>query len=143
MNLYRLAGELSKRGQKPTALAADLGINVLYASFQSIKGITFSLGEYRFIIIDSELPEDQQEIVCGHEIAHFLLHPKANYLFILNYTFYYPSYEYQANRFCMEMFVGKEQAEQYACEISEAASRGDLEEMSRLVTRLIEEGCDF
>lgn len=84
MGRYDEAKELARQCQRPTALAAELGINVFFVPFKTIKGITFSLGTKKFIMIDSELPEYQREIVCGHEIGHFKLHPGASFFIYTN-----------------------------------------------------------
>jgi len=77
----------------------------------------------------------EQQLVCGHEIGHFLLHPEANFLFILEKTYFYSKHEYQANLFACELALG-EKAELYKCGVKEAAARGSLKEMAEVIWRL-------
>jgi hypothetical protein len=95
--LYKWVGELAGGGKKPLEIAADLGIRVLFVPFKEIKGIVFSLCSDKFILIDDDLTEIEQLIVCGHEIGHFLLHPSTNFLFILEKPGLYNKQEHQAN----------------------------------------------
>lgn len=120
---------------KPLDIAAALSIRVFFLPFKAIKGITLSIGSEKFILIDSGLTEIEQQLVCGHEIGHFLLHPATNFLFVLENTYFYTKHEYQANRFACELVLG-EKAEQYECEIREAAARGRLKEMVEIIWRL-------
>ncbi|MCL6480048.1 MAG: ImmA/IrrE family metallo-endopeptidase [Peptococcaceae bacterium] len=54
--------------------------------FKAIKGVALSLDSHKFILIDTGLTETEQQLVCGHKLGHFLLHPAANFLFILERT---------------------------------------------------------
>jgi Zn-dependent peptidase ImmA (M78 family) len=137
MSLYKEARELAKSGKKPLDIARSLGIKVLFVPFQKIKGLAISLGNKKFIIIDSGLSDAEKQFVCGHELGHFLLHPSTNFLFILQNTFFYSKQEYQANRFSCELLLG-EQAEEYKHIITEAAAAGKLEQLVQLVWELSE-----
>jgi len=94
------------------------------------------LGSERFIFIDSGLTEIEQQLVCGHELGHFLLHPNTNFLFILEKTYNYSKHEYQANRFACTLMVG-EKVDEYSVEIREAAASGRLDRMIEVVGRII------
>jgi Zn-dependent peptidase ImmA (M78 family) len=137
MTLYSIARELAESGRKPLEIAADLGIKVLFVPFTKIKGIILSTCSEKYILIDNGLTEIEQQIVCGHELGHFLLHPSTNFLFILEKTGFYTKQEYQANRFACSLILGEE-AEKYSCEINEAAARGRLERIVEVITRMIE-----
>jgi Zn-dependent peptidase ImmA (M78 family) len=138
MSLYKIAGELAGSGRKPLEIAADLGIKVLFVPFKEIKGIVLSLCSEKFILIDNGLTEIEQQIVCGHELGHFLLHPSTNFLFILEKTGFFSKQEYQANRFACTLMLGEE-AEKYSCEIKEAAARGRLDRLVEVIARLAKE----
>lgn len=116
-------------------IATELGIKVLFVPFKEIKGIILSLCSEKFIIIDNCLTEIEQQIVCGHELGHFLLHPSTNFLFILEKTGFYSKQEYQANRFACALMLGEE-AEKYGCEIKEAAAHGRLDRLVEVIARL-------
>lgn len=134
--LYKWVGDLTGGGKKPLEIAADLGIRVIFVPFKKIKGIVFSLCSDKFILIDDGLTEIEQQIVCGHEIGHFLLHPSTNFLFILEKTGLYNKQEHQANQFACALMLGEE-AEKYSAEIKEAAAHGRLDRLVEVVMRLI------
>lgn len=135
MALYEKAWELASGGEKPLEIAASLGIIVLQVPFKAIKGIALSLQAKKFILIDSGLTEIERQLVCGHELGHFLLHPNTNFLFILEKTGFYLKHEYQANRFACALMLGEE-AERYSCEIKKAAAEGRLDRMVEIIGRL-------
>ena len=137
MTLYKIARELAGSGRKPLEIAADLGIKVLFVPFKKIKGIILSICSEKYILIDNGLTEIEQQIVCGHELGHFLLHPSTNFLFILEKTGFYTKQEYQANRFACSLILGEE-AEKYICEIKDVATCGRLERIVEVITELIE-----
>ena len=139
MSLYSIAWELARGGKKPFEVAAEHGIRVMLVDFNVIKGIALSLGENRFILIDASLSDDEQQLVCGHEIGHFFIHPETNFLFILQNTHFYSQHEYQANRFACELMIG-EKAEEYSQLVSEAAATGRLDRMLEVIFQLIDEG---
>ena len=134
--------ELARGGMKPIDIAAELDIGVFLLPFKAVKGIALSLGSQKFIIIDKGLTEIEQQLVCGHEVGHFLLHGDSNFMFVLEKTFFYPKQEYQANLFAFQLMLG-EKAGVYETEIKEAASCRSLEEMAEIVysfTRDVDEG---
>jgi Zn-dependent peptidase ImmA (M78 family) len=135
MALYDKARELAVNGEKPLEIAASLGIILLEVPFKAIKGIALSLQGKKFIMIDSDLTEIEKQLVCGHELGHFLLHPDTNFLFVLDKTGFYSKHEYQANRFACMLMLGEE-AEKYGCEIGEAAAAGRLDKMVEIIGRL-------
>jgi Zn-dependent peptidase ImmA (M78 family) len=137
MTLYKIARELAESGRKPLEIAADLGIKVLFVPFKKIKGIILSICSEKYILIDNGLTEIEQQIVCGHELGHFLLHPSTNFLFILEKTGFYTKQEYQANRFACSLILGEE-TEKYSCAIKDVAARGRLDLMMGIITELIE-----
>ena len=132
---YKWVGELAGGGKKPLEIAADLGIRVLFVPFKEIKGIVFSRWSGKFIMIDDGLTEIEKQIVCGHEIGHFLLHPSTNFLFVLEKPGLYNKQEHQANQFACALMLGEE-AEKYRAEIKEAAAHGRLDLLVEVVIRL-------
>lgn len=139
MSLYSIAWELSRGGKKPFEVAAEHNIRVMLVDFSIIKGIALSLGENRFILIDAGLSDNEQQLVCGHEIGHFFMHPETNFLFILQNTCFYSKHEYQANRFACELMLG-EKAAMYSEMISQAAASGRMDRMLKVINLLINEG---
>lgn len=63
----------------PKQIAKEKDIKVIYLSLQVVYGMSFSLDLYKFIVVNSNLPEDIQELVVAHELGHFVLHPQGNF----------------------------------------------------------------
>lgn len=139
MSIYKKARVLARDGKKPLDIAAALGIRVLFLPLKTVSGMAISLGKEMFILIDQGLSEIEQQLVCGHELGHFFLHPATNFLFVLEKTGFYSKHEYQANRFACELVLG-ETAQLYECEIKEAAARGKLKEMAEVIRELAGRG---
>lgn len=89
LSLYSAARELARSGKRPLEIAAELNIKVMLLPFKGIGGIGLSLGQNRFIFLEASLSEEEQQLVCGHEMGHFFLHPETNFFFILKNTHYY------------------------------------------------------
>lgn len=142
MPSYELAQQYANSGKKPTQIAEELGVLVLYTPMELMKGIVFSAGQQKLIIINSLLEDVEKEFICSHEIGHLHLHPTHNFFKILDHTYFYTKGEYQANRFACEMMIG-EKAEQYFTTISETASRGRLQELVKLILDFKREKDDY
>ncbi len=135
---YEQALELARSGLKPIEIAACLGIGVLFLPFKTIKGLALALGSHKLILIDKGLTEIEQQLVCGHELGHFLFHAEANFMFILEKTLFYPKQEYQANLFACQLLLG-EKAGVYETEIKEVAGYRSLREMESIISCLVRE----
>lgn len=135
---YEQALELAGSGLKPIEIAACLGIEVLFLPFKTIKGLALALGSHKLILIDRDLTEIERQLVCGHELGHFLFHTEANFMFILEKTLFYPKQEYQANLFACQLLLG-EKAGVYETEIKEAAGYRSLREMESIISCLVRE----
>jgi Zn-dependent peptidase ImmA (M78 family) len=136
--LHEKALELARNGMKPIEIAACLEIEVCFLPFNTIKGIALALGTHKIILIDKGLTEMEQQLVCGHELGHFLFHAEANFMFILEKTLFYPKHEYQANLFACQLFLG-EKAGVYETEIKVAAGCRSLREMEDRISYLVRE----
>lgn len=128
--------ELARSGMKPIDIAASLGIEVQFLPFKSVKGIAMSLDSQKLIMIDKGLTEIEQQLVCGHELGHFLFHGESNFMFILEKTYFYPKQEYKANLFACELVLG-EKAALYQAQIKEAASSHNLKSMAEVISYLV------
>lgn len=137
---HQKALELARGGMNPFDIAAFLDIEVIFLPFKTLKGIAMSLGSHKFIQIDDGLTEIEQQLVCSHELAHFLLHGESNFMFILEKTYFYPKQEYQANLFACQLVL-REKAELYQTQIKEAATGGNLKKMAEVISGIVcEEG---
>ncbi|SMB81070.1 protein of unknown function [Desulfonispora thiosulfatigenes DSM 11270] len=61
----------------PFRLCQSLGILILYEKFSNnIKGYFLVQSRIQIIVINSNLPEELQRIICAHELGHAILHQK-------------------------------------------------------------------
>ncbi|HOV80969.1 MAG TPA: ImmA/IrrE family metallo-endopeptidase [Bacillota bacterium] len=128
----KLAREYATRD--PVCIAREMGITVLYVPMSRICGLAVSLGEYKIIGVQADLPEEAQMLVIAHELGHFALHPKGNsFMFILDHTFFYGKHEYQANMFAYALRLG-EKLTQYEPVIKELAA-GKVDKLISIFTK--------
>ncbi|KOS64663.1 ImmA/IrrE family metallo-endopeptidase [Lysinibacillus agricola] len=60
----------------------------------------------KYIVINNNLSEDMQRVVCAHELGHALLHPRANTPFMRKSTFFsIDKLEQEANRFAVQLLI--------------------------------------
>ncbi|MGB9903489.1 MAG: ImmA/IrrE family metallo-endopeptidase [Desulfotomaculales bacterium] len=114
-----------------------MGIKVTLAPFRNLNGMAVSLGKDKYILINENLTEMEQQFVAGHELGHFCLHPSTNFVFILQKTFFHSKHEYQANRFACELMLGKE-AKKYRQILAELCARGKIKEIAGFLESVIE-----
>lgn len=120
---WKLAEKYQTRD--PERIAREKGIKVIYLPFRSIYGISLRLGRYKLIGVKADLPRRAQKLVVGHELAHFVLHPKGSFFFVLTNTLFYSKEEYQANMFAAALMLGEDFA-RYEPVVKElAAARAD------------------
>ena len=95
--------------RNPFTIAKDLGIMVLFdESLDKLKGMYCVIKRNRIIIINSNLPENVQKIVCAHEIGHDVLHRDMAKLGALQEFVLYDMKsrpEYEANMFAAELLI--------------------------------------
>ncbi len=77
-------------------------------------------------------------MVSGHELGHFLFNEEANFMFILEKTYFYPKQEYQANLFACQLLLG-EKAEVYETELKEVTACDSLKKMAEVICYLAHE----
>ena len=58
----------------PFEAAKNLGIHVLYRNLNNLKGFYTLRCRERYIVINEALPQNEQKIVCAHELGHDRLH---------------------------------------------------------------------
>lgn len=58
----------------PFELADALHITIIYKSYQKMKGLYTIINRCRYIAINENLSEEEQRIVCVHELGHDMLH---------------------------------------------------------------------
>jgi len=98
----------------PFQLAASLGVKVLKLPLGNLKGFYKCIEQIKFIFINSNLKDDEQKIVCAHELGHAIMHSKVNCCFLHNFTFQCTSkIEIEANRFCAYLLITDEMIKDY------------------------------
>ena len=70
--VHRLQKKL--RTKDPFEAARNLGIHVLYRNLNNLKGFYTLRCRERYIVINESLSQNEQKIVCAHELGHALLH---------------------------------------------------------------------
>ncbi len=95
--------------RNPFTIAKDLGIMVLFDdSLNKLKGMYCIIKRNRIIILNSNLPEEVQRVVCAHEIGHDVLHRDLAQLGALQEFVLYDMKsrpEYEANMFAAELLL--------------------------------------
>lgn len=70
--VHRLQKKL--RTKDPFEAARNLGIHVLYRNLNNLKGFYTLRCRERYIVINESLSQNEQKIVCAHELGHDRLH---------------------------------------------------------------------
>lgn len=91
----------------PFVIARGLNILVKHFDFdEGTRGVYYRKMRRRFIVIDNNLPEELQRVVCAHELAHDRLHPGLSRFWLDEQTFYNTGkYERQANVFAIKLLT--------------------------------------
>ncbi len=75
--IFELAQELVRRydTRNPFEIAESLGVEIMYSdNLRQLKGMYLYILRNPFIVINSNLSEAEQRIVCAHELGHDRLH---------------------------------------------------------------------
>ena len=76
-------GLASKYGVRdPFLISRQMGIIIVTAPLVQMRGFQQRAKRRKFIYINSNLDEQQQRLVCAHELAHHLLHRGMNRIFM-------------------------------------------------------------
>lgn len=91
----------------PFELAEQLKIHVIrFDLHQEINGYYKYDRRNQYIMINSNLNEQEQKVVCAHELGHAVLHPRVNTPFMRKNTFLSLSkIEREANCFAAELLI--------------------------------------
>ncbi|MBE6549018.1 MAG: ImmA/IrrE family metallo-endopeptidase [Ruminococcaceae bacterium] len=96
----------------PFELCDALGIRVRYMQLKKVKGFYFYQSRIRTIVLNAELEEETQRILCAHELGHACLH--SDMLINMRTLHGYEPHnaknasEYEANVFAAELLISDE-----------------------------------
>lgn len=100
--------------RNPFTIAKEMEFIVVLAPLIQMRGFQQRAKRRRFIYINSELDEQQQCLVCAHELAHHLLHRGLNRIFMDQSTYAVTQkYENEANLFALELLYSDENLQPY------------------------------
>jgi Zn-dependent peptidase ImmA (M78 family) len=114
-----LSGSIEKKVKKlvrkfktrdPFELCACLGIWIYKdMPLGNVKGFYLYLKRKKVIFINSNLDDNIKLLICAHELAHAVLHPRDNIYFKKNNTYFVlKKYEIAANTFAAELLITAE-----------------------------------
>lgn len=95
--------------RNPFEIAKGLNIMIIPVPLIDCRGFYQYFQRNNIIYIDENLSHHDKMFVCAHELAHMLLHKKANTVFMETKTCFNTNrYEEEANKFAMELLVPDE-----------------------------------
>lgn len=117
MNLYivKTASKLidTYKTRDPFELIKALGIELMFdGNFSKLKGFYTVMNRQAYIVINSNLPEEEIKIVAAHELGHHMLHKRfATGKVIQEFELYDMTArpEYEANCFAAEILVSDQE----------------------------------
>ena len=111
MNIKQKANSLARKynSRNPLEIIKNLNVILVYYPLKDVRGFYQFFQRNNIIYIDDNLPENEQIIVCAHELGHMLLHKNSNALFMDTRThFVTTKYENEANTFAAELLIPDE-----------------------------------
>lgn len=117
MNIALRVKNLVQRHQTrdPFRIAKEKNIIVKFLPYESTKGYFIKVKTNKFIVINSNLDEFSQKVVCAHELGHALLHSNNKQVLkydkgmaiVQEFTLFPTNsiYENQANKFAAELLI--------------------------------------
>lgn len=106
LNTKAIADGLARKHgtRDPFRIAREMNFIVVFAPLVEMRGFQQRVKRQRLIYINSDLNEQQQRLVCAHELAHHLIHKGMNRIFMdRNTDLVTRKYENQANHFASEL----------------------------------------
>ena len=83
----------------PFRLCRYLGAIVVYVPLVRVNGFYQRYEDKDLIYINEDLTEEEQQLVCAHELGHLVLHNDINSIFLESTFFVVNKYENEANTF--------------------------------------------
>ncbi len=126
----RVKNLVKKYGTRdPFLLASCLNLNVKFLEYSdNTKGYYIKVGKNKFIIINSNLTEDEKRVVLAHEIGHAVMHSSKEIHFLRENTLFPKGrHENEANKFAAELLIDLNSVDK--CYIEELS----LEQLARFM----------
>lgn len=108
MNIKQKANSLARKysSRNPLEIVKNLNVILVYYPLRDVRGFYQYFQRNNIIYIDDELSENEQKVVCAHELGHMFLHKNSNALFMDTRThFVKTKYENEANTFAAELLI--------------------------------------
>ena len=108
MNIKQKANSLARKynSRNPLEIIKNLNVILVYYPLEDVRGFYQYFQRNNIIYIDDELSENEQKVVCAHELGHMFLHKNSNALFMDTRThFVTTKYENEANTFAAELLI--------------------------------------
>lgn len=109
MDIKKKANSIARKygTRNPFEIIANLNvIPVFYPLAGQTRGFYQYFQRNNLIYIDESLPEQEQIVVCAHELGHMFLHKKSNAIFLDSRTHFKTSkFENEANTFAAELLI--------------------------------------
>jgi len=81
-----------------------LGFIVVFAPLVDMRGFQQGIKRQKIIYINDNLDEQQQALVCGHEMGHHFMHRGMNRIYMnINTRFVTQKFENEADLFSLEL----------------------------------------
>ena len=126
MNEKVLANKLAKKfgTRNPFEIIKGMNVILMFVDLVDVRGFYQYFQRNNIIYIDQNLSRAEQIWVCAHELAHMLLHKKANTVFMDTRTHFNTSvYEIEADKFAIELLVSDDDLAVYKNYTVEQISR--------------------
>lgn len=111
MNIKQIANSLVRKynSRNPLEIIKNLNAILVYYPLKDVRGFYQYFQRNNIIYINDELPENEQIVVCAHELGHMFLHKNSNAIFMDTRTHFITSkYENEANTFASELLIPDE-----------------------------------
>ena len=111
MDILRLVDYLVRKynTRNPFEIINNLNVIVVFYPLKGVKGFYQYFQRNNIIYIDNDLSENEQKVVCAHELGHMFLHKKCNAIFMDTRTHFVTNkYENEANTFAAELLISDE-----------------------------------
>lgn len=114
MTIKQKANSMARKynSRNPLEIIKNLNVILVYYPLKDVRGFYQFFQRNNIIYIDDNLPENEQIVVCAHELGHMLLHKNSNALFMDTRThFVTTKYENEADRFAINLLISDDDIE--------------------------------